>query len=90
MVNSGQVKVSGHGRPSTSLEKKIASTRTQSFRPTKDVRTDKIDHWPKFMDKRERCKMPSCKGFTYIKCTKCTVYLCLNRNNNCFTNYHTM
>ncbi|XP_022163631.1 piggyBac transposable element-derived protein 2-like isoform X2 [Myzus persicae] len=90
LVKSGQIRVSGRGRPTTSLEVKIASTRPQSFRPTKDVRTDKTDHWPQFSDKRERCKMPSCKGFTYIKCSKCTIYLCLNRNNNCFTNYHNM
>jgi len=87
LVTFGQIRVSGRGRP-TSLEVKIASTRPQSFRPTKDVLTDKIDHWPQFSDKRERCKMPSCKGFIYIKCSKCTIYLCLNRNNNCFTNYH--
>ncbi|KAE9522457.1 hypothetical protein AGLY_017118 [Aphis glycines] len=88
LVKSGQIRVSGRGRPITSLEVKIASTRPQSFRPTKYVRTDKTDHWPQFSDKRERCKKPSCKGFTYIKCSKCTIYLCLNRNNNCFTNYH--
>jgi len=88
LVKSGQLRVSGRGRPSTSLEVKIDSTRPQSFRPTKDERTEKIEHWPQFSDKRERCKMPSCKGFTYIKCSKYTIYLCLNRNNNCFTNYH--
>ncbi|XP_025407636.1 piggyBac transposable element-derived protein 2-like isoform X2 [Sipha flava] len=88
LIQSGQIRTSGRGRPSSSLEVKIASTRPQSFRPIKEVRTDKFDHWPQITDKRERCKMPSCKGFTYLKCTKCTVFLCLNRNKNCFTNYH--
>lgn len=71
-----------------SVETKISSTRPQSFRPTKSIRTDKIDHWPTFTEKREKCKMPKCKGFTFVTCTKCNIHLCLNKNNNCFMNYH--
>lgn len=88
LINSGEVRHSGRGRPSMSVEKKIASTRPQSVRPTKSIRTDNTNHWPTFTDKRERCKMPQCKGFTFVKCTKCSVNLCFNKNHNCFMNYH--
>lgn len=73
LVKSGQIRVIGHGRPTTSLEVKIASTLPQSFRPIKDMRTDKIDHWPQFSNKRERCKMLSYKGVTYINNNKMNV-----------------
>ncbi|KAF0746540.1 piggyBac transposable element-derived protein 2-like isoform X2 [Aphis craccivora] len=32
--------------------------------------------------------MPQCKGFTFVKCTKCSIHLCFNKNHNCFMNYH--
>ncbi|KAL4083848.1 hypothetical protein QTP88_029164 [Uroleucon formosanum] len=42
LVKSGQIRVTGRGRPTTSLEVKIASTRPQSFCPTKDMRLTKL------------------------------------------------
>lgn len=88
LIKSGEVRHSGRGRPSISIEKIITSNRPQSVRPPKSVRTDKTDHWPTFTEKRERCKMPQCKGFTFVKCTKCSIHLCFNKNHNCFMNYH--
>lgn len=88
LIKSGEVRTSGRGRPSNSIETKIKSTRPKTFRPTKSTRTDKTDHWPAFTENRERCKMPNCKGFTFIKCTKCTLNLCLNKKKNCFTDFH--
>ncbi|XP_060846533.1 piggyBac transposable element-derived protein 2-like [Rhopalosiphum padi] len=61
LIKSGEVRHSGRGRPSISIEKKNTSTRPQSVRPPKSVRTDKTDHWPTFTEKRERCKMPQYK-----------------------------
>lgn len=66
--------------------KKVKSISTRN--PPVTVRCDKIDHWPEHIENKQRCKMSSCKGFTRIKCTKCDVPLCLNKNNNCFQNYH--
>jgi len=76
------------GRRSNSLELKIKSTRPQSFRPTKDIRTDMISHWQNLVDKRGRCKFPGCKGFTNTQCEKCQVFLCYNKTQNCFKKFH--
>uniref|UniRef100_A0A2S2Q203 PiggyBac transposable element-derived protein domain-containing protein n=1 Tax=Sipha flava TaxID=143950 RepID=A0A2S2Q203_9HEMI len=69
LIKSGQVRHSRRGKPSMSVETKIGSTQSQSFSPTKSVKTDKTDHWPTFI-KKERYEMPQYKGFTYVKCTK--------------------
>lgn len=81
---------STRGRRSTSFEqslKKINRTRP-TVRPTKDVRLDKCDHFPKTDGKRGRCKYPNCSGYTSFKCTKCLVYLCVTKTKNCFYEYH--
>lgn len=81
---------STRGRRSTSFEqslKKINRTRP-TVRPTKDVRLDKCDHFPKTDWKRGRCKYPNCSGYTSFKCTKCLVYLCVTKTKNCFYEYH--
>lgn len=55
----------------------------------KDVRYDGVGHWPVHIDKsKQRCKLEGCKGFTVFKCDKCNMFLCLNKNNNCFRKYH--
>ncbi|XP_065665259.1 piggyBac transposable element-derived protein 3-like [Hydra vulgaris] len=55
--------------------------------PTKDIRLDGFDHLPTYSDKRQRCK--KCKtGFSYIRCKKCNVWLCLNKDRNCYHDYH--
>ena len=56
-----------------------------------DIRYDMIDHFPIFEDRRNRCKLcPSGAkdGFTFVKCNKCGIHLCLNKNRNCFYLYH--
>lgn len=35
-------------------------------------------------NERQRCKYPGCMGKSFIKCRKCEIYLCLNKNRNCF------
>lgn len=69
------------------IEEKSKKSRCQSL-PTKEVRTDEIGHWPVLVDKRMRCKMPKCPGFTYTMCEKCDLALCLNKTNSCFTTFH--
>ena len=55
--------------------------------PTKDIRLDGFDHLSTYSDKRQRCK--KCKtGFSYIRCRKCNVWLCLNKDRNCYHDYH--
>lgn len=56
--------------------------------PPIDVRKDSFDHWPDWMEKRGRCKNPMCKNLTFVFCIKCKLYLCLNKNSNCFRIFH--
>lgn len=79
------------GRPSSVLEHMFETKRKRgatSYVPPKDVRKDQTAHWPSYDEQRQRCKYPGCKGFSYIKCTKCKTHLCLNKNNNCFLKFH--
>lgn len=56
--------------------------------PTADVRFDEMYHWPETTD-RQRCRQCSHrKHFTYFKCTKCNIPLCLTRERNYFLEYH--
>lgn len=79
------------GRPPTELSRQISLKRKHhscSPIPPKEARMDKLDHWPIWFDKRLQCKKPKCKGFTYIKCSKCHVSLCCNKQRNCFHEFH--
>ena len=53
------------------------------------LRFDSIDHFPQYTEERQRCRL--CRNavhFSYIKCEKCKVHLCLNKARNCFAQYH--
>ena len=55
--------------------------------PSQDVRQDGVNHLPAYTEKRQRCKR--CKiGFSYLQCQKCNVWLCLQRERNCFNGFH--
>lgn len=80
------------GRPSSSsvenqLQEKKKKGRT-TYVPPKDVRLDCMSHFPEHTDTRQRCKLPGCGQLTFIKCEKCGVYLCFNKNKNCFRGFH--
>lgn len=91
LCNVGSNRLLKRGRPSD-LEKEIAEKKkrsaTTTYVPPKDVRLDGHSHWPLYKDTRQRCKMPKCTSFSYIQCSKCGLYLCLNKNNNCFHKFH--
>lgn len=53
-----------------------------------NIRYDGQHHYPECSEKRLRCKLESCHQKSIMSCEKCKVHLCLNRNNNCFRNYH--
>ena len=55
--------------------------------PTLDVRKDGFDHFPKWSEKRMRCKFCA-PGFTYVVCMKCETALCFNKDRNCFLQFH--
>ena len=78
------------GRPSEAEEvppvKKCRISTTA--RPAQDITHDHIDHWPLWERVRQRCKMPMCKGFTYVQCGKCKLHLCFTSKKNCFYDFH--
>lgn len=80
------------GRPSTSsiqqkyeIKKKRGPTTSI---PSTNVRQDGMHHWPVIKPTRQRCKKPNYKGQTNVFCEKCEVNLCLNKNSNCFKDFH--
>lgn len=79
------------GRPSTEISKKIELKRKRHSScplPPKEARLDKLDHCPIWAEKRLRCKVPKCKGYTFVKCSKCRVSLCFKKNRNCYRLFH--
>ncbi|KAF2889292.1 hypothetical protein ILUMI_16881 [Ignelater luminosus] len=59
-----------------------------AYIPPKDIRTDATAHWPQYTNERLRCKKPNCKKLSYVKCSKCGVQLCFNKDSNCFRAFH--
>ena len=83
---------SKRGRPSNEVEQQIQVKKTKgptAHMPPRDVRQDQMGHLPSFLEVRQRCKMPGCKGFSWVKCNKCAVALCFHKNKNCFNTFHT-
>ena len=81
------------GRPSSvSIEKLYSVKKTNGNRakpiPEANIRKDGCHHWPEITNKQLRCKLPGCGMRTYLKCTKCDVYLCLTKDRNCFRGFH--
>ena len=79
------------GRPSSSVEEEFQIKTKRG--PAKaiaslSVRTDQIDHFPHNEEKKEKCKMPGCKGITKVSCIKCKTNLCFTPSSNCFLKFH--
>lgn len=91
LCNKGTIRDAKRGRPSSStLEEELLTKKRKGSPappPPKDIRRDGSEHWPK-VGGSLRCKYPKCKGYSTVSCSKCGVNLCLNKNNNCFLNYH--
>lgn len=80
------------GRPSNNLQQEIEAKKRKGSTaalPCRDVRLDNVGHLPTWKSKRQRCKLPTCQGFTFVQCEKCGVHLCFNRDKNCFKSFHT-
>lgn len=80
------------GRPSSSSQPVLDLKKKKypfSQIPAKEIRTDNLNHLPIVNEDRQRCKYPECKGKSQISCGKCKVFLCLNKDRNCFSNFHT-
>ena len=78
-------------RPSTTISKQIELKRKRpntTHIPPKEVRKDNIGHTAKWMKVRLGCKLPGCGKLTYIRCKKCSVHLCFNKDRDCFEDFH--
>ena len=79
------------GRPSftTTVKAPLKKRRTPTVPdPSNNTRFDKLDHFPVFQEKQQRCRKLR-TGYRFIKCQKCRVALYLQKVRNCFTIYHT-
>ncbi|XP_035985603.1 piggyBac transposable element-derived protein 3-like [Fundulus heteroclitus] len=58
--------------------------------PEPSVRRIGATHMPEMMDTKhaERCRNKGCKSKTYMRCTKCKMFLCIAKKRNCFQDYH--
>lgn len=62
------------------------SRRRQNF-PLNAVRVDSVGHLPIWNESRMLCQN-NCKFRSFISCRKCNTFLCLNKDRNCFLNFH--
>ena len=89
-----QVVSKRRGRPSSSSAVEGAYQRKRKIGhnthpiPQKSIRMDNVDHFPLVKEKRGRCRLPGCTSAPYIYCMKCEVYLCLDKNKNCYLAFH--
>ena len=67
--------------------KKAKSTNSKP-KPDKSIRHDNTDHFPIYKEKRGKCKLPGCKSSPYLFFQKCEVYLYIDKNKNCFYDFH--
>ncbi|KRY41337.1 hypothetical protein T01_12675 [Trichinella spiralis] len=51
-----------------------------------EVAKDQTSHWPEITQTRRRCRL--CSKLATCLCKKCSIYLCLSSNRNCFTEFH--
>jgi hypothetical protein len=89
MVASALCNVRKSQRGRRSLDNASKKRKTEvNLAPIEDVRYDGVGHLPSYEEKRQRCR--NCPdGFAFVKCAKCKVNLCLNKNRNCYSAYHT-
>lgn len=78
------------GRPSLSQQPATKKHKAAVKPPKNDVRLDGVGHMPMWSGSRLRCK--SCPwqkhSFSFAYCVECKVYLCFNKDRNCFAAYH--
>ena len=92
LEKEGQVISPKRGRPSLSVESVHEAKRQKGHNtkpiPQQSVRQDNIDHYPIYMEKRGRCRLPGCKSAPHLLCHKCNTYLCIDKSKNCFLKFH--
>lgn len=74
------------GRPVLNQNVENKPKRRRIDLPPREVAEDGIGHWPTWAKDRQRCKVCNLKSSIY--CSKCSCYLCLNKDRNCFKSFH--
>lgn len=89
LIKYGKHIAKRRGRPSkAALAAETKKPKVVQATPTTDVRYDGLSHWPETAN-RQRCRQCNQRNhFTYFKCSKCKVPLCLTKEKNCFSAYH--
>lgn len=91
LCKEGNCIIRKRGRSSMNVEAELKNKTKKhaaAALPIEEVRHDRHDHMPLWMETRQRCKFPKCSGFTFIYCAKCQVALCFNKNKDCFNRFH--
>ena len=73
--------------------RKSAVPLSRSSKRSRGPSFDIVDHLPDFEPSRVRCAFCSSKNVesrTYVRCITCNTVLCLQKDRNCFQQYHTM
>ena len=100
--NSKTMKLRDFQLPVATSLRKIATKRRPSFtnfsrkckrehkQPTAavDARKDGVGHMPIRDNKRNRCGFCKDNKFSCVKCGKCNVWLCFNKERVCYGDYH--
>lgn len=86
LIKYGKHIAKRRGRPSkAALAAETKKPKVVQATPTTDVRYDGLSHWPETAN-RQRCRQCNQRNhFTYFKCSKCKVPLCLTKERNCFS-----
>ena len=75
------------GRPKRSLSPANTLGRKPSNpKPICDIRYDGFCHRPEINKKRGRCRI--CNKTCSFACSKCKIKLCLNKDRNCYKDFH--
>ncbi|XP_045767611.1 protein tramtrack, beta isoform-like isoform X13 [Maniola jurtina] len=56
--------------------------------PSSEERNKNASHLPVIFDTQNKCREPSCKKKTKVRCTKCNIHLCLTKERNCYKMFH--
>ena len=81
-------KITTKRRPSfTNFSRKRKREHKQPTVPV-EVRKDSVGHMPIRDNKRNSCGFCKDNKFSYVKCGKCHVWLCFNKERACYGYYH--